>query len=306
MATTAAQVTSVATAGSRAMLLPLVLAQFLCSYAASSLNVAISAIAGDLDTNVTGVQTAITVFTLTMAALMIPGSKLTDSLGRKRCLIIGLGVYGVGALVAAASSGLAGLTIGYSLLQGIGTALLIPPVYILATIFFTDMASRAKAFGAISAAAGIGAALGPLIGGFITTAATWRLSFLLQAVLVVGIVVLARAIKDPRPKTATAPRFDVLGAVLSAAGLFFIVVGILQTGTYGWVTAQQDFSIGGTVLISEGGISPVWVFEAIGFVLLGLFFRHIRSVERAGCEPLLHSRLLHPDLKSRTVPACGS
>jgi len=208
MATTTAQMASAATVGSPATLRPLVLAQFLCSYAASSLNVAISAIAGDLNTNVTGVQTAITVFTLTMAALMIPGSKLTDILGRKRCFLIGLAVYGVGALIAAASSGLVGLTAGYSLLQGIGTALLIPPVYILATIFYSDMASRARAFGAISAAAGIGAALGPLVGGLITTTTSWRVSFLLQAVLVVGIVFLSRRIEDTRPDRATAPRFS--------------------------------------------------------------------------------------------------
>jgi MFS family permease len=292
MATTTAQMASAATVGSPATLRPLVLAQFLCSYAASSLNVAISAIAGDLNTNVTGVQTAITVFTLTMAALMIPGSKLTDILGRKRCFLIGLAVYGVGALIAAASSGLVGLTAGYSLLQGIGTALLIPPVYILATIFYSDMASRARAFGAISAAAGIGAALGPLVGGLITTTTSWRVSFLLQAVLVVGIVFLSRRIEDTRPDRATAPRFDLTGALLSASGLVFVVVGILLTGTYGWVTAHQDFAIGDFVLISEGGISPVWLFEAIAAILLWAFYRHIASVERAGGEPLLHTRML--------------
>ena len=292
MAATAAPMTTAAAVGSPSMLRPLVLAQFLCSYAASSLNVAISAIAGDLGTNVTGVQTAITVFTLTMAALMIPGSKLTDILGRKRCFLIGLTIYGVGALVASASSALVGLTVGYSLLQGLGTALLIPPVYILATIFYRDMASRARAFGAISAAAGIGAALGPLVGGLITTSTSWRVSFLLQAVLVLGIVFLARKIEDVRPDRATAPRFDVSGAVLSAAGLCFVVVGILLTGTFGWFTAHQDFAIGGTVLISEGGISPLWLFEGIAAILLLAFARHTRSVERAGGEPLLHSRML--------------
>jgi MFS family permease len=288
----AAPVARAATVGSTAILLPLVLAQFLCSYAASSLNVAISAIAGDLGTNVTGVQTAITVFTLTMAALMIPGSKLTDVFGRKRCFLIGLAIYGVGAVVAAVSSSLVGLTGGYSLLQGIGTALLIPPVYILATIYFTDVSSRARAFGAISAAAGIGAALGPLVGGLITTSTSWRFSFLLQAVLVVVIVLLARGIEDPASKSAKAPRFDFLGAVLSAAGLVFMVVGILLTGTYGWVTALEDFAIADTVLISAGGISPVWLFEAIGAILLWSFARHIRSVELAGGEPLLHTRML--------------
>src|SRR4051812_50213704 len=120
----------------RALVVPLALCQFIASYAATNMNVAISDIASDLDTTVIGVQTAITVFTLTMAALMIPGGKLTDIWGRKACFRIGLMVYGVGALVASVSQGLPGLMAGYSLGQGIGTSLLIPPVYILATIFF--------------------------------------------------------------------------------------------------------------------------------------------------------------------------
>src|SRR3954469_884828 len=273
-----------------AVLLPLVLAQFVCSYAASSMNVAISAIATELSTTISGVQAAITLFTLTMAALMIPGSKLSDILGRKFCFVLGLAVYASGALVAAAAPNLGVLVIGYSLLQGIGTALLIPPVYILATVFYSDLASRARAFGMISAAAGIGAAAGPLVGGVITTAATWRLSFVLQAVLVGAIVLLGRRIHDePRPKTR--PAFDFTGSVLSAAGLVFIVVGILLTGTYGWVTALQDFAIGGVVLIQAGGISPMWLFEVLGALLLVAFFRHIRSTERAGGVPLLRPRV---------------
>src|SRR5579862_2445684 len=101
------------------MVLPLALAQFVASYAASNMNVAISAIATDLHTNVSGVQTAITLFTLTMAALMIPGSKLTDIWGRKRCFVLGLMVYAVGGLLAALSFGLPQLIVGYSLLEGV-------------------------------------------------------------------------------------------------------------------------------------------------------------------------------------------
>src|SRR3954449_5444928 len=160
-----------------AMLLPLVLAQFVCSYAASNMNVAISDIARDLGTDVTGVQQAITLFTLTMAALMIPGSKLSDIFGRKRIFTVGLTVYGIGALLAAAAPGLGVLIVGYSFLEGIGTALLIPPVYILATVLLSGEA-RARGFGAISAAAGIGSAAGPLIGGLITSTTSWRVNFL--------------------------------------------------------------------------------------------------------------------------------
>ena len=146
----------------RRVLAPLALAQFICSFAGSNMNVMINDISKDLDTTVQGVQIAITVFLLVMAALMIPGGKLTDRYGRKRCFTVGLIVYGVGALLSAAAPGLGVLIIGNSILEGVGTALLIPPVYILATLLFTGTASRARAFGAISAMGGIGAAAGPL------------------------------------------------------------------------------------------------------------------------------------------------
>jgi MFS family permease len=272
------------------MLLPLVLAQFVCSYAASNMNVAINDIATNLGTTVNGVQATITIFTLTMAAFMIPGSKLSDIWGRKFCFMLGLGIYGVGALIAAAAPALGILMIGYSLFEGVGTALLIPPVYILATVFFADVNSRARAFGSISAAAGIGAAAGPLIGGLITSTTSWRVSFLVQALIVLVVFILGRRIVDAGiqgPK----PSFDMVGALLSATGLFFVVVGILLAGTYGWFTSTQDFVVADRVVIPQGGISPVWLFVLIGALLLLWFFRHIRSAEQAGEEPLLHTSM---------------
>ena len=134
------------------MILPLALAQFIATYAATNMNVAISAIATDLGTTVAGVQTAITLFTLVMAALMIPGSKLTDIWGRKRCFLIGLAVYAAGGLLASLSMGLPVLIVGYSLLQGVGSALLIPPIYILITVAYPDVKARARYFGVVSGA----------------------------------------------------------------------------------------------------------------------------------------------------------
>ena len=149
------------------------------------MNVMINDISDDLDTTVKGVQTAITLFLLIMAILMIPCSKLTDRWGRKRCFIWGLTLYGIGALMSAVSPNLGVLILGNSVFEGVGTALLIPPVYILATLWFSDLTSRAWAFGVISGLGGIGAAAGPLIGGVITTAISWRAAFVFQA-LVVG------------------------------------------------------------------------------------------------------------------------
>src|ERR1043165_8832365 len=129
-AITPAASTTIDSAG-KAILPALALAQFLASYANTSLNVSISNITKDLGTTVTAVQTSITLFTLVMATLMITGSKLTDIWGRKRTFLWGIGVFATGSAIAAVATGMGFLYVGYSLLQGIGSALLIPPIYIL-------------------------------------------------------------------------------------------------------------------------------------------------------------------------------
>ncbi|CCH33162.1 MFS transporter [Actinosynnema sp. NPDC047251] len=284
-----------------AMVLPLALAQFVASYAATTMNVAISAIAHDLGTTVIGVQTTITLFTLTMAALMVPGSKLTDIWGRKRCFLIGLVVYGTGALLAAFAPGPGLLLVGYSLLEGVGSALMIPPIYILVTVSFADPVVRARNFGVVSGAGALGAAAGPLLGGLVTSWLGWRASFLLQVAIVVWVIVAARHIVD-RPRPRPRPGFDLWGAVLSGAGLFFVVFGVLRTGTYGWGVAREDFTIGEVVLLPAGGLSPVWVFVGIGALVLYGFFRHIRVAREPLCSPsLFRDRTSNLGLGTQTV-----
>ena len=275
----------------RAIVLPLALAQFIASYAATSTNVAISSIAKDLGTTTSGVQTAITLFTLTMAALMIPGSKLTDIWGRKRCFVLGLVVYGAGGLLALLSFGLPQLIIGYSLFGGVGSALMIPPIYILVTVTFPDIKTRARYFGVVSGAAALGSAAGPLIGGLVTSAISWRASFGLQVLVVAWILVLARRSITESARPGSRPRFDLMGAVLSAAGLFFVVLGLLQSRTYGFFVSRQDFKVGNTVVIPKGSVSPVWIYVAIGALFLLWFFLHLRSGEKKGADVLLSLRL---------------
>jgi MFS family permease len=253
----------------RRVLVPLALAQFICSFAGSNMNVMITDISTDLDTTVQGVQTVITVFLLVMAALMIPGGKLTDKWGRKRCFTLGLTVYGIGALLSAVSPGVGILLVGNSIFEGVGTALLIPPVYILTTMLFTDVTSRARAFGVITGMGGVGAAAGPLIGGLITTAISWRWAFVFQAVVVAVIVVLSRKIDDPLPADPTRP-FDTLGAVLSAVGLVLIVMGVLAADNNLWLMLG---------------------LLAAGAAVLAGFFVHVRAMERRGQEPLLTTGL---------------
>jgi MFS family permease len=258
----------------RRFLAPLALAQFICSFAGSNMNVMINDITDDLNTTVTGVQATITLFLLIMAVLMIPCSKLTDRWGRKRCFTGGLVLYGIGALLSAVSPGLGVLILGNSVLEGVGTALLIPPVYILTTLRFSDLTSRARAFGVISGMGGIGAAAGPLIGGVITTGISWRAAFIFQAAVVATIVLLSRRVTDPLPPDPTRP-FDAFGAVLSAVGMFFIVFGILQADSNAALMA---------VLLAAGAAFLIW------------FFVYIRARERAGKEVLLSTGLF----KNRT------
>ena len=222
-----------------------------------------------------GVQAAITLFLLIMAVLMIPASKLTDRWGRKRCFTGGLVLYGIGALLSAVSPGLGVLILGNSVLEGVGTALLIPPVYILTTLRFSDLTSRARAFGVISGLGGIGAAAGPLIGGLITTG-----DQLAGRVRLPGRGRRAdRPAQPPDRATRCRPtrpaRSTRFGAVLSAVGMFFVVFGILQ--------ADNNLALMAVLLVA-GAAFLVW------------FFLYIRARERAGKEPLLSTGLF----KNRT------
>ncbi|WP_245676316.1 MFS transporter [Nocardia niwae] len=253
----------------RGVLIPLALAQFICSFAGSNMNVMITDISVDLNTTVHGVQVTITIFLLVMAALMIPGGKITDRYGRKRCFIVGLAVYGVGAVLSGLAPTLGVLIVGNSILEGVGTALLIPPVYILTTLLFTETTSRAKAFGAIMAMGGIGAAAGPLIGGLITSGLSWRAAFGFQALVIVLIILLSRRIGDPLAPDPTRP-FDLGGAILSAVGLMLLVLGILAADDNLWLTLA---------------------LLALGAAVLAGFFLAMRAKERAGREPLLSTAL---------------
>lgn len=264
-------------AAARHMLAPLALAQFICSYAGSNMNVMINDISEDLDTSVKGIQVTITLFLLVMAALMIPASKLTDRYGRKRLFIIGLAVYGVGAVMSALAPNLAVLIIGNSILEGVGTALLIPPVYILTTMHYDNVRDRARAFGIISALGGVGAATGPLIGGIITSAIDWRAAFVFQALVIVVILFLARGINDPVASDPTR-WFDVGGALLSAIGLVSLVMGILAL---------------------DNNLTLAVVLLLVGVGMLAWFLFRSRRLEHGGREPLVSPSLFRNRTSNR-------
>ncbi|MDR7166712.1 MFS family permease [Nocardia kruczakiae] len=249
----------------RGVLVPLALAQFICSFAGTNMAVMITDISTDLDADVAGVQLVITLFLLIMAALMIPGGKLTDRYGRKSCFVAGLSIYCVGAILSALAPGLGVLALGNSVLEGVGTALLIPPVYILTTLLFTDTTSRARAFGVVMAMGGIGAAAGPLLGGLIASGLGWRAAFAFQALVVAAILISTRRVRDPLPPDPNRT-LDLTGSVLSAAGLVLLVLGILAT---------------------DNDLRWCAVLIVLAVVVLAGFFLHVRATERRGGEPLV-------------------
>jgi MFS family permease len=244
--------------------------------------VSIAQVAKDVGTTVTGVQTAITMYTLVMATLMITGGKIGSLIGRRRAFAIGCVIYGAGSLTTALAPNLLVLMIGWSLLEGVGAALIMPAIVALVASNF-PAAGRPRAYGLVASAGAIAVAAGPLIGGAVTTYWTWRLVFVGEVVIVAGILVLTRRIKDV--PAAGAFRLDLVGILLSSAGLGAVVYGVLMTGQWGWVQPKPS----GPAWL---GLSPSLWFVLGGVVLIRLFFAWERHVARGEHEPLVDTTLL--------------
>jgi EmrB/QacA subfamily drug resistance transporter len=264
-------------------------AQFVMVLDSSVMNVSISQIVADLDTTIQGVQLAITAYTLVMAALMLAGAKLGDILGRDRAFAIGLAIYGCGSLTTALSPSLAVLLVGWSGVEGIGAALVMPAIVSLIAATYEGR-ERALAFGVVGGVAGAAIAVGPLIGGWVTTELSWRYVFAAETVVVVAILALRGALPVPA-RPARRPRLDVVGVVLSAAGLGIAVFGILKASEWGWIVPRGALTVGGQE-ITPLGFSAVPFLVLAGGGLLVLFARWEERRERRGESPLLDRSLL--------------
>jgi len=240
------------------VLVTLAAGQFLMTLDSSVMNVSIATVAKDVGTSVTGIQTAITFYTLVMASLMITGGKVGQILGRKRAFAIGCVIYGSGSFITAISPSLAVLVIGWSVLEGIGAALIMPAIVALVASNFARP-ERPRAYGLVASAGAIAVAAGPLIGGLFTTYLSWRLVFAAEVVIVLVILALTRRMADTPAEQGV--RLDLVGTGLSAVGLGLVVYGILRSGAWGFVQSKPEAP-------EWLGLSPVvWLILAGGVVL---------------------------------------
>lgn len=272
----------------RATFTVLCVAQFVMVLDTTVMNVSISQVVSDLDTTVTAVQAAITLYALVMAAFMLSGAKLGDLWGRRRAFTIGIAIYGVGSLTTALSGSITMLLIGWSLIEGLGAVLVIPAIAALVATNFQGK-ERAVAFATLGGITGAAVAAGPLIGGFVTTVLTWRVVFAAETATVIVLLPLCRGISDAPPQRSA--KFDGLGAFLSALGLGLIVLGVLQSSQWGFFTPRGALEIAGQK-ITPLGFSVVPFLIAGGAIALGLFARHQRHLKEAGGTPLLDPDLL--------------
>ena len=254
-------------------------AQFVMVLDGTVMNVSISTVVEDLDTTVEAMQAAITFYTLTMAAFMLLGAKLGDVWGRRRAFVIGSIVYAIGSLTTALSPNVVVLFLGWSVIEGLGAVLVIPAIAALIADNYEGHA-RVSAYAIIGAASGAAVAAGPLIGGFMTTYLSWRYVFVAEVVIMAGVVLFARRIEDHAG--ARPSRIDVLSVLLSAAGLVFVVYGMLQSKTWGWIIPLHSPEIGG-VPVAPLGVSLTTWFIMIGAALIWAFVvrqRHLVATDR--------------------------
>ena len=265
-------------------LVALAIAQFVMVLDQSAMNVSISTLVDDFDTTVTTIQAVITLYCLVMAMFMLTGGKIGDIIGRRRTFAVGLVIYGFGSALTAVAPSVAILTLGWSVLEGLGAALVLPAMVALIAGNF-EGGSRKVAYAVIGGVAGAGIAVGPILGGWATTEYSWRIIFAGEVLLVALILVMTPKVADA-VRTGPAPKLDLVGTVLSAAGLGLVVLGVLQSSAWGWVRPKEDSPV------TPFGLSLTFFVIGLGVALLWGFTAWQARRENSGRDPLVHLALL--------------
>lgn len=229
------------------------------------MNVSISAIVRDLNTSVAGVQAAVALYALIMASFMLTGGKLIDLFGAKKVFLSGVILFGLGSFTAAFSQGLATLILGWSVIEGIGSALMMPSIHLLLRTSYEGK-ERAIGYSTLGAVAGVGAAVGPIVGGGLTTYYSWRYAFLGEVLIVIAILFFSFLLKKEILRKK-AFEFDYFAMLLMFAGMASIVLSILFSPTYGLLFSKQPFLIAGFV-IAPFGLSVVPFILSFGLIAL--------------------------------------
>ncbi len=277
-------------------LITMALAMFIIVIDTTIMNVSISALVVDLNTTVMGVQTAISIYAMVMASLMLIGSRLSDIIGSKRVFVIGLIIYSVGTTLASLAPNLTVMIIGWSVMEGVGAALMIPTIQVLLRKSY-EGEQLAFAYGMIAAVAAVGAAVGPIVGGFFTTYISWRWAFRTELAIAILVLLLSRTLMADK-RQEVRPRFDYVGSLLSVLGWSSIVLGILQAQEYGFFLAKKPLMLGDLSIAPFGlSISPVMV--GFGVIMILLLVEWEEHLERSGRDGLFKPSIFQtPGLKS--------
>lgn len=266
----------------------LAISQFVMILDSTVMNVSISTVAADLGTTISGMQAAITFYALTMAALMLTGGKLGDIWGRKKAFVIGSIVYGIGSFITALSPNLGTLLFGWSLVEGLGAILVIPAIAALAAVNYKGK-DRVVAFSILGAITGLAAALGPIIGGYVTTYLSWRYVFAAETLVMIGVLLVSSKIMDEKLTKKTT--LDLPSVFLSASGMAMLVFGVLQSKTWGWIVPKTIPVINGQAIAPFGVSLTAW-FILAGIIVISLFIKRQKKLEAAAKDALLKVSML--------------
>jgi EmrB/QacA subfamily drug resistance transporter len=256
------------------------------------LNVAIPTILRDFHTTLPSLEWVITGYALTFATFLVIGGRLGDVVGHRRIFIIGAALFGVGSLLASMSWNVGSLVVGEAVIEGLGASLMLPAA--LATLSTTfEGKERGAAFAAWGAVSGAAVGLGPVVGGLLTTDFSWRWSFRIN--VIIAPIAIVGAVIGMRKATKRAARepLDIPGAAMIAVGMFLLVFGLSEGGTYGWLRPISTVTLGNTdIWPSSWAVSIIPVIFVASAIILSFFYRHERNRGRANAGPLFDFDLL--------------